>query len=1162
MFERSTFVKSVLRSMSALVVAVSVLGGSVSAIVAAPPEGFVTETVVTGLTEPTATTFAPDGRMFIIERAGIIKVVPAGTTTPLSTPLLDLTGQINTDMGERGLVGIALDPNFASNGYYYVFYTTNALRDRVERFTASGNATVANSGFVVWQDTVEAQLWHHGGTVAFGPDGKLYISTGDGFDTTSGSGNVSQRLDSFRGKILRVNSDGTIPSDNPWASDGNPNTLDAIWARGLRNPFRFSFDSLSGSLYIGDVGGNNQVSSIEEINLGVAGANYGWPICEGNYGTSGMTNPIYLYEHADRDASVTGGFVYRGGNFPAEYQGSFFYGDYVQNWVCRLTFDGSGNVQGSQHFEPTNGTSDGPFGEIVDLKQGPDGALYYTDIGMSWEQQSNPGTIRRIKYDVENQAPVIATVSAQPSSGPGPSLETTFSATVSDPENDTLTYLWEFGDSQTATISSPVHTYTQKGQYTARLTVSDATNQTISEPMTIVVGTPPVATIDTPLAGATFKAGDVITFSGSATDADSTLTAANYSWSVALLHNSHTHPEVGPIDGQTSGTFTIPSSGHDLNNTTRFQFILTVTDEDGLQDTNAVIVDPQTVDLSIDTVPSGLPINFNQETNVATPFMRNMLVNFQSTIEAPTPVTSSGQQYEFAGWSDGGERLHTITAPESSQSYIASYSAVASDNFALSFDGSNDLAQDGMVANAAEFTAEAWVWAQTANQAAILIGNFDDNNGWSLELLNGRPVFWRGLNGSWANVSSATTLSTQAWHHVAVTHVASTGVARIFVDGQQVATGTVGVLGQGPNIFLGGASGYPYFTGLLDEVRLSNSVRYTGSYTVPTAGFSSDAQTIALFSLNEGTGQTAVSSGGSSATLLLGSSSAVESSDPLWVTSTAPTGGATPPPSPSPSPSPSPVPTPSPSPTPTPTPTPSPSPVPTPIPTPTPQPGTMLQFNGSNDYVRSVNIPLSTQYTYEAWVRRMADTNGYESILSDANSGYGQAMFTLFIDGGNNDCYGQTDQFAYYQASGGFTLCSGVSANIGSWYHVAVTRDSGGVTRYFVNGVLTASANSPAPSNSTGRLAIGRAGDYNGEYFPGFVDEVRVSNAPQYTATFTPSTTSLAPNASTVALYHLNAGTGQSVVDSSSNNYTATLGGSTSVDSADPTWATGSPVGD
>jgi glucose/arabinose dehydrogenase len=186
---------------------------------------------------------------------------------------------------------------------------------------------------VIWQGKQNSTSTdHHGGCIAFGPDGKLYISTGD-----NGDPQTSQSLTGDHGKILRVNKDGTVPTDNPFY-DGNGPNVDAIWALGLRNPYRFSFDMPTGRMYIGEVGFN----TTEEVNLGAAGANYGWPVCEGQCASSGMTNPIFTYPHAGSSSAVTAGFVYRGTQFPSQYQGVFFFGDYVRSWIKYLTLDGNG----------------------------------------------------------------------------------------------------------------------------------------------------------------------------------------------------------------------------------------------------------------------------------------------------------------------------------------------------------------------------------------------------------------------------------------------------------------------------------------------------------------------------------------------------------------------------------------------------------------------------------------------------------------------------------------------------------------------------------------------------------------------------------------------------------------------------------------------------
>ena len=143
--------------------------------------------------------------------------------------------------------------------------------------------------------------------------------------------------------MLRVNADGTIPSDNPFV-DGPGANKDEIWAYGLRNPFRFSFDPMSGLLYLGDVGGNDHSTAYEEVDVIVRGANYGWPLCEGPCSVAGVTSPMYSYPHAGRDAAIMGGFVYRGNQFPTEYQGNYFFADYAQNWLKRLTLDASGTI--------------------------------------------------------------------------------------------------------------------------------------------------------------------------------------------------------------------------------------------------------------------------------------------------------------------------------------------------------------------------------------------------------------------------------------------------------------------------------------------------------------------------------------------------------------------------------------------------------------------------------------------------------------------------------------------------------------------------------------------------------------------------------------------------------------------------------------------------
>lgn len=639
---------------------------------AAPPAGFQTQTLILNLNEPTGLTFLPDGRMLILERGGLIRVVQPGAFQADATPFLQITN-INIDQGERGLVGLTLDPNFAVNGYFYVFYTANSpLRDRLARFTASGNSAALASEVVIWQDPNEAGLWHHGGTLAFGPDGRLYVSIGDNFDQTAGEGHVSQRLDSPRGKILRLNADGTIPADNPFYDGAGPNT-DEVWALGLRNPFRFSFDAQTGVMYIADVGGNNP-DSIEELNRGVAGANYGWPLCEGACATPGVTSPIYSYPHNNRDASITGGFVYRGAAFPAEYVGSYFFGDYAQNWIRRLTFDNTGAVTSMVAFEPADGGVDGPYGEIVDLKLGPEGALYYVDIGPLGT--GNAGTIRRIRPTAGNQPPVVVTATAAPVSGPGPMLTVNFSATITDADLDPLTYTWLFGDDVTAVTLTATHTYTQEGRYFARLAISDTINVTLSDPFTITVGTPPTATILSPASGLFFQAGQQIVITGAGGEDGQPLPVDNLAWTVVFHHNDHLHPAEGPFAGTDTFTFTTPITGHEFTGNTRFEVILTATDATGLSTSASIWLYPQKVNLRLRTAPAGLRLNFDEQTLLATPLVRDTLIGFQHTLGAPLTQTVGLASYDFVGWSDSGGAVHPITVPLTDTTYVATYAVV------------------------------------------------------------------------------------------------------------------------------------------------------------------------------------------------------------------------------------------------------------------------------------------------------------------------------------------------------------------------------------------------------------------------------------------------------------------------------------------------------
>ena len=499
----------------------------------------------------------------------------------------------------------------------------------------------------------------------------IYITTGEHFNAAE-----AQDLTKPRGKILRISPvDGSAAPGNPF-SDGPGGNDDRIWALGLRNPYRAYYDAPTGRLIIGDVGGNDYSTAIEEVDIGKAGANYGWPNVEAPNGNPAYTAPAYYYPHNGRDAAITGGFVYHGTQFPSSYQGSYFFADYTQNWIRRLTFDANGNVTGVFNFEPADGSVDGPYGDIVYLTEGPEGALYYVDLGYSDISATfGVSKIRRISF-VQSDLPPTAVASADKTAGLPPLTVQFSSAGSVDPEGQPLTYQWTFGDGTTSTQANPQHTYQAAGAYQARLSVSDGVNSTLSTPLSISVGNKPtISLVTTPSDGGTFRAGDVISFNGTATDVeDGVLPASAYTWNIDFLHEGHVHPGT-PIVGVTSGSFIVPTTGHDFSGFTRYRITLTVTDSDGLQSTQTALVFPEKVNLTFDTAPGGLTIYLDGIAHTA-PFVYDDLIGFNHTVEARNQ-TVGANTYNFASWSDSGAQTHTIVTPSTNAAFTAAFTVVS-----------------------------------------------------------------------------------------------------------------------------------------------------------------------------------------------------------------------------------------------------------------------------------------------------------------------------------------------------------------------------------------------------------------------------------------------------------------------------------------------------
>ena len=351
---------------------------------ASVPSGFTDAVVAGGLTNPTAMALAPDGRIFVCQQGGALRVIKNGAL--LATPFLTVTVD---SAGERGLLGVAFDPNFASNQLVYVYYTatTPTIHNRISRFTASGDVALAGSEVVVMDlPSLSTATNHNGGAIHFGPDGNLYVAVGDNANSSN-----AQSLATRLGKLLRISSTGAIPTDNPFFNQATGDNR-AIWVLGVRNPFTFSFQSGTTRMFINDVGENTW----EEINDGIAGSNYGWPNCEGfcNPPNPNFRDPIFAYANDASTCAITGGTFYNPqiNQFPANFVGNYFFADFCGGWIRRL--------------DPANGNAVSDFAtgisSPVDLHVSDDGFLYYLARGA--------GSVNRIGFTAsgDNVPPTVS----------------------------------------------------------------------------------------------------------------------------------------------------------------------------------------------------------------------------------------------------------------------------------------------------------------------------------------------------------------------------------------------------------------------------------------------------------------------------------------------------------------------------------------------------------------------------------------------------------------------------------------------------------------------------------------------------------------------------------------------------------------------------------
>ncbi len=621
------------------------------------PAGFALSNFISGLHYPTDMLFLPNGDMLIAEKGSFdaqgqpfanVLLVRSGIVQP--TPVARLAVSAERD---SGLFGLVLDPNFAANGWFYVWHATspsspNAPPDpvnRVARLTfnpATGTADPASYRVVL--DNVGWSRYHNGGGLHFLPDGTLLVSTGDANESE-----LSPQLGSLNGKLLRIRPTAsgspayTVPSDNPFV--GVNGARSEVYALGLRNPWRIVSRESGGDVVVGDVG----LNMWEEIDAVRYGANYGWPEREGpcparqappcSAAPAHYTPPLAWYQHmgAEAGGAVTGLAWYEGAAFPPDYQGALFFSDYDQELLGVVKPGALGNIA---FF--ASGT-----GRVVDLEYFR-GALYLLDV--------INGTVKRLDYSpTQNVAPTaVLTTSVQ--MGPPPLAVTLSAAASSDPDDPTLRYIWELGDGSMPPADT-VHTFNHTfaaGTWTVKLTVRDtrgARSSTVEQTITAYAGELPSIVLTLRGAGgrSLYHGGDMVDFAAMrSTTADLDLTTP-WSWRVELHHNDHVHPELIDLPGAT-GAYDILTDNHGGETDVHLRFVLTMHTAQGQPVSVYRDLFPELTHFGVDMLPRAPGWVYVDGALVHTPAAVPAIVGTTFALAPEAELVVGRSVVGFAGW--------------------------------------------------------------------------------------------------------------------------------------------------------------------------------------------------------------------------------------------------------------------------------------------------------------------------------------------------------------------------------------------------------------------------------------------------------------------------------------------------------------------------------
>jgi glucose/arabinose dehydrogenase len=684
-------------------VAVVVLAGVLAPPAGALPPNFEGKILADGLDAPTAMAWAPDGRLFVAEFAGRVRVVQGGRL--LDEPVIDISDHVNARF-DRGLLGIAVDADFETNHFLYLLYVyeggdtdpNGSKTSRLTRVVVKWDNTVANpeapETVILGKeaaapcppprndlDCIPAEFASHAiGTVRADADGTLWVGSGDATHAGTTHPNALRTYNeaSLAGKLIHIDRDGRGVPGHPFCpGDGDlTHVCTKVYAKGFRNPFRFTLREGGLGPIVGDVGN----TAYEEINLTTPGSNYGWPCWEGPehtgywepqvacqefYATQTAVPPDFAYGGSEGSSTAGGGAVvagpvYPGGDYPDDYDGDIFYGDWSWGRIARIDIEPGG-------IEHTEFAANGLL-KVTDLQLTPRG-----NLSMVNPRDFSPGAGRVVEwlYCPENCAP-DARAAATPTAGGVPLTVAFTSDGSTDSDGDPLTYEWDFGDgTPTATTPGAEHVYTAPGVYEARLTVTDPGGRSGTATVLISAGNvPPVPAIDEPDGDFRYAAGEPVTIAGSATDEeDGQVDPDTLEWRVRLHHANHTHPFVDATGPSVQIT---PRDDHDADS--HFEVVLTARDSGGLGATVTRELLPATVPLRIESFPPGARVTFGGLSTVA-PFSTTSAVGFRTTVSAATSVTSGGSTYTFKAWSVGDERQQDIVVGTSPSVLTAIYQA-------------------------------------------------------------------------------------------------------------------------------------------------------------------------------------------------------------------------------------------------------------------------------------------------------------------------------------------------------------------------------------------------------------------------------------------------------------------------------------------------------